>query len=460
MEREVGLGVSPAFEGKRIRKESMHLEFGGPNVDGKFELVRAASLEEVRDGHVEVVGPEIRELKEGGSYPLGILALIAGAKVDRDLEGVVERRIHTYTNYIEDVMHMNQRDSIWIRIGKKAASKGFNFKFWGETLIKLCKSELPFIEKMQVTFITDPKVVSEKLAEALEAYRERDEKVRNLREEDVELFYGCVLCQSFAPSHVCVITPERPSLCGALTWFDARAAANIDPKGPNFPIPKGELLNREKGEWSGANEAVSSRSLGAVSRVYLHSALECPHTSCGCFECIVFYIPEVDGFGIVDRGFKDPAVNGLPFSSMAPQASGGMQTPGFVGIGVSYMKSRKFLQGDGGWPRVAWMTSALKEVVKSAMPHDLVDKIATERDAKTVDELKSFLVEKGHPLAMKLRKAQVAPQPEQQARCAAEPLAVPLKPSSLKMPTSGVGVRITLHGARVRVGKLTVRRGG
>jgi len=467
--RKVDLGVSPAFEGKRIRREDMYLEFGGPKVDKKFEIVRAADLSQVKDGFVEVIGQDIPQLKEGGSYPLGIIILVAGSKVDKDLEGVVERRIHTYTNYIEDVMHMNQRDAIWIRIGKKAFFKGFDFNFWGETLIKLFKSELSFIEKMQVTFITDEAVIAQKLPEVLEVYRERDEKIKNLREEDVDLFYGCVLCQSFAPSHVCVITPERSSLCGALTWFDARAAANIDPKGPNFPIPKGELLNPEKGEWSGVNEVVASRSLGAIQRVYLHSALEYPHTSCGCFECIVFYIPEVDGFGIVHRGFKDPTVNGLTFSAMAPQASGGVQTPGFIGIGVNYMRSRKFLQGDGGWSRVAWMTSVLKESVKEAIPSDLVDKIATEREAKNVDELKKFLIDKKHPLAEKLAKKVEAPPIAHTAERKVEKAEVEAKPvikahssdiASIPLPILTSGAKITLHGAKVRIGKLAIKKKG
>ena len=64
-----------------------------------------------------------------------------------------------------------------------------------------------------------------------------------IHDEDVDLFYGCSLCQSFAPTSVCVITPDRIALCGAINWFDGRAAAKVDPEGPQFAIEKGECLD-------------------------------------------------------------------------------------------------------------------------------------------------------------------------------------------------------------------------
>ncbi|RLE51049.1 MAG: CO dehydrogenase/CO-methylating acetyl-CoA synthase complex subunit beta, partial [Candidatus Methanomethylicota archaeon] len=418
--------VSPAFEGQRVRRKDMYVELGGPKIDYKFELVRVKPLDEVEDGKVEIIGPDLMELKEGGSYPLGILIYVAGEKLEEDLEGVIERRIHMYTNYIEGIMHLNQRYDIWIRIAKKSVKKGLNsFKWWGKALILLFKSEMPYIEKMQVTFVTDPEKVKELYEEALKIYERRDARVRGLKDEEVDMFYGCVLCQSFAPTHVCVITPERISLCGALTWLDARAAANIDPKGPNFPIPKGECLDPIKGEYSGVNEVVAKRSLGEVKRVYLYSMFEYPHTSCGCFEAIAFYIPEVDGIGIVHRGFKGTAVNGLPFSTMAAQTGGGMQSEGFLGIGIEWMRSRKFFYADGGWNRIVWMPKVLKERVKDAIPPELYDKIATEEDATNIEELKNFLLEKGHPLAEKIREMEEKAKAEEVVEAEAAPTSTP-----------------------------------
>ena len=455
--------VSPIYEGERIRKEDMYVELGGPKIPHKFELVLAAPMEEVEDEAVKIVGPDLSELKEGESYPLGIVIRVAGAKVEKDLEPVIERRIHLYTNYVEGIMHLNQRYDIWIRISKKAYKKGLtSLTWWGKALIRLFKAEMPFIEKMEVTFITDPEKVKEWYDKALEIYNARDARARALRDEDVDTFYGCVLCQSFAPQHVCVISPNRVSLCGALNWFDARAAANVDPKGPNFPIPKGKCLDPIKGEYEGVNEVVAKRSLGAVKRVYLYSMFEYPHTSCGCFECIAFYIPEVDGIGFVHRGFRGNAVNGLPFSTMAAQTGGGIQTEGFLGVGIEYFRSPKFFQADGGWMRVVWMPSELKERVKDAIPPELYDKIATEKEATNVEELKKFLIEKGHPLAAKIKEMEAAAAPPPEVK---PPEAVPAAPGVEitgvpvgAVPAAGGGIKIILQGAKITVKKLIIRR--
>ncbi|MGB2673330.1 MAG: acetyl-CoA decarbonylase/synthase complex subunit beta, partial [Methanoregula sp.] len=221
----------------------------------------------------------------------------------------------------------------------------------------------------------------------------------------------CALCQSFAPSHVCVITPQRYANCGAISWFDGRAAARIDPKGPIFPISKGECLDPVKGEYSGINESAKKRSLGTVHRIYLYSAFACPHTSCGCFEGIAFYIPEVEGFGIVMRGYKDVTVNGLPFSTMADSTAGGRQVDGFHGISLEYMRSPRFLAADGGYARIAWMPYDLREQMREFIPADLFSRIATEKDVRTVSELRDFLSTHVHPV-MERWKAEESELPE------------------------------------------------
>jgi len=399
MFEDIPVDVGVIYEGERIRRKQMYVELGGPHIKEKFELTRVRKPEEVEDEKIVIIGPDLKDLEEGKSYPFGILVEVSGPQLEKDLEAVIERRIHEYCNYIEGFMHLNQRYDIWLRLSKKSFEKGLNtFKYIGKVLIRLFKSELPIIEKMQVTFITDPEKIKEIYQEAMRIYEERDARARGLKDEEVDMFYGCTLCQSFAPSHVCVITPQRYSNCGAISWFDARAAARVDPKGPLFPIEKGECLDPVKGEFSGANEAVKKKSLGEVTRVWLYTAFGYPHTSCGCFEGVAFYIPEVDGFGIVHRGFRDVTVNGLPFSTLADSTAGGRQVDGFHGISIEYMRSPKFLQADGGYKRVVWMPKEVKERVKDFIPKELVDKIATEEDAKTIEELKAFLKEKGHPV--------------------------------------------------------------
>ena len=461
MFEDIPVDVGVIYEGERIRWAQAHMELGGPRVDKKFELVRAKPLEEVKDGEIKVIGPDIKDM-EKRSYPIGIYIEVAGKEVEEELEGVIERRIHEYCNYIEGLMHVNQRYDVWLRLSEKSYKKGLNsFKLIGKVLYRLFKSELPFIEKIQITFITDPKKVDEMYDMALKVYEARDARARGLRDEDVEEFYGCNLCQSFAPTHSCVITPQRYANCGAISWFDGRAAARVDPKGPIFKIPKGECLDPFRGEYSGANESLKKNTMGEITRVWLYTAFGYPHTSCGCFEAVAFYIPEVDGLGIVHRGFKEKTVNGLTFSVLADSTAGGRQVDGFHGISFEYMRSPKFLQADGGWNRIVWMPESAKERVKDFIPKEVVDKIATEKDVSNIAELKAFLKEKGHPVVERW-KAEVVEAPVEEAVPAeasaeAEAEALITAPALAATPIAG-GFKIILKNAKIHAKKVRIRR--
>ncbi len=457
MFKDIPVDVGVIYEGERIRRNDMQVELGGPTVKEKFELAKVRPMDAIEDGKVIIIGPDIKDMKEGGVYPLGILVEAAGSTLDPQLEGVIERRIHGYLNYIEGFMHLNQRYDIWIRLGKKSFQKGLNsFEYVGKVLYKLFKSELPIIEKVQITFLTDPGKVKELFPVAMEAYETRDAKARGLKDEEVDKFYGCVLCQSFAPSHVCVITPQRYSNCGAISWFDGRASAQIDPKGPVFAIERGELVNAEKGEFSGINETVKKRTLGEVNQVWLYTAFDHPHTSCGCFEAVAFYIPEVDGFGVVNRSFKGVTVNGLPFSTLADSTAGGRQIDGFHGMSIEYMRSKKFLAADGGWDRIVWIPKEVKERVKDFIPADVIDKIATEENVQNIDALKTFLKEKGHPVVARWTET-AAVEEAAPAEVTAEESAMMPVATAATLPIMAGGFKIILKDAKIYAKKVIIR---
>jgi acetyl-CoA decarbonylase/synthase complex subunit beta len=405
MAGEFHADIGPQYEGEVIRKEDLYIEFGGPKVPYKFELATVKSPDEIENEKVEIIGPDIGDLQPydeeegGGSYPIAVLVDVAGGQLDKDAEAIIERRIHMFTNMIEGWYHMNQRQDTWMRISKNAYKKGFaSLRELGEIYILLYTSEMPIIEKIQITIITDQAKIKELLPHALEVYAARDERTRKLNDEDVDTFYGCVLCQSFAPTHCSIITPNRIANCGAINWFDGRAAAKIDPEGPIFAIPKGELLDPIRGEYSGVNKVEAEKSLGNYDRVYLYSAFEHPHTSCGCFEAIVYYIPEADAFGVVHREYKGETVIGETFSHMAGETSGGKQIEGRLGTGLQQLRSPKFIQADGGLARIVWMPKELKERFKDVLEQKgLYDKIASEEDVKNVDDLLAFLEKVGHP---------------------------------------------------------------
>ncbi len=454
MFEDIPVDVGIIYEGERIRGRDMQVELGGPREELKFELVQARGMDEVEDGKVVIIGSDLPDLKEGTNHPFGLLIEVAGEEIEKDLEGVIERRLHEYVNFIEGFMHLNQRYDIQMRLSKKSYQKGFNsFNLFGEVLKRLYKSELTFIDKIQFTFMTDADTVKEWYGKALEIYEARDAKARGMSDDDVEVFYGCSLCQSFAPTHLCVITPQRYANCGAISWFDGKATAKVDPKGPVFEITKGEIIDSLTGEYEGVNQVISEKSLGEIERVQLYTAFGYPHTSCGCFEGCAFYIPEVDGLGMVHRNFKGETVNGLSFVTISDLTAGGRQVDGFHGLSIEYMRSPKFMVADGGWDRVVWMPMEIKERIKEFMPPEIVPKIATEDEVSSVDELKTFLKAQGHPIVEKWTEAPA----EEISEITVPTLEMPAGAIPIQGMPAGMGFTIILKNAKIKAEKMIIK---
>jgi len=406
----IPMGCSPAFEGKSIRKEEMYVEFGGGRSPA-FELLQMHPTNEVKDGQVTVVGPDIDVMKEGGAYPLAIIIRVSGKTMKKDYEPVLERRIHNFVNYGEGSWHVAQRDIIWVRISKEVVTKGVKIEHIGKLLASKFRIDFPqLLDAVSVTLITDEAKVLEAKKDAEKVYEERDARIKGMQDSEVNTYYSCTLCQTFAPNHVCVISPEHPALCGAISWLDGKIAYEIAPSGANQPIDKGAVINSQNGEFDGVNKFVKKASHGEIDRCSLYSVMEYPMTCCGCFECIALMLPEVNGIMIVNREFKGITPSGMTFSTLAGTIGGGAQTPGFSGISKNYILSERFLQGDGGIERLVWMPSQLKEELKTqlvkklALRHksDLFEKIADESIATSIEDLLSYLELIKHPaLSMK-----------------------------------------------------------
>jgi acetyl-CoA synthase len=403
----IPVSVSPAFEGERIRKEEMHCEFGGQRTPA-FEWLRMRDISKVEDGNVKVVGPDVDSLEPGGKLPLGIIVEVAGRKMQPDFEPVLERHIHTFMNEAQGIWHMGQRDINWVRISKDAANAGFKLEHIGKLLHAKYHGEYSsIIDKVQVKLFTDEKQVEELRKQAQAVYAERDARLAGMQDEDIDTFYSCTLCQSFAPNHVCVVSPERPGLCGAYSWLDCRAAYEITPSGPNQPISKGNCIEPTIGQWDKINEFVLKSSGGNIERMSQYSMITDPMTSCGCFECIAAVLPSTGGIMIVNREYPDMTPCGMKFSTLAGTVGGGQQTPGFIGHSKHYICSKKFIAAEGGIKRIVWMPKMLKEEIKDAFskrieeiglaPEDFLAKIADETIATTEEEVLEFMAKNEHP---------------------------------------------------------------
>ena len=394
-----------AFEGEVVRRNDMRVEFGGKK-SRCFEYLYMAELDEITDGKIEIIGPEYDTAPDQGSMDMGIVIQVAGRQMQTDFEPVLERQIHYFVNGASGIQHIGQRDIAWIRVSTNAADKGFTLEHFGKILHARFHSEFgAIVDKVQVTIFTDPDKVEEWLLTAREAFDFRNKRLADLTDDKVEEFYSCTLCQSFAPNHVCVVSPERLGLCGAYNWLDCKASYSINPTGPNQPIKLGKLVDYGKGYWEGVNEYAQGGSHGVVQEVTMYSIMENPMTACGCFECIVMLIPEANGVMIVSREDASMTPAGMTFSSLAGIAGGGLQTPGIMGVGKFYLISPKFISAEGGFKRVIWMSSFLKEsmkdefqaVVEREGDPDLIDRIPDERQVTNVDELLSYLEEHNHP---------------------------------------------------------------
>ncbi len=398
--------VAPAFEGEAIRKKDMYLEFGGARTTS-WELVRMVNEDELEDGKVEVVGPDVDEIEEGSAIDAGIYVKIYGRKMQEDFESVLERRIHDFVNYGEGLWHTGQRNIAWYRVSKDCVAKGFKMRHFGDLLIAKFKDEFPaIVDRVEVTVYTDSDKVNELVEEAQQVYAKRDERIAGLTDEAVEEFYSCTLCQSFAPNHVCVVSPERLGLCGAVNWLDGKASNEIDPTGPNQPIKKEGVVDEEKGIWESVNEFVYINTNRNIEECSMYSFIDRPMTSCGCFECIMAIVPEANGVMITTREHGGMTPCGMNFSTLAGSVGGGVQTPGFMGHGRAYILSRKFISAEGGLARIVWMPKELKEWLgddlkkraeEEGLGADFVDKIADETVGETAEEILPFLEEKGHP---------------------------------------------------------------
>jgi acetyl-CoA synthase len=405
---DIPLSFGPAYEGERVRGADLYSQMGGGKSQAT-ELVKMAEMNEIEDGKVIIDGADLTDIKEGDNLPLGIYVQIAGREFQTDFEPIIERQIHHLINYIQGVMHIGQRDIAWIRVSKAAIDKGFTLKDMKDigTVLhaKFHQDFEKIVDKVQITLITDKKKVDELTKRARGEYKLRDERVEKMTDEDEEIYYSCTLCQSFAPSHVCTVSPERTGLCGAYNWMDCKASFEINPTGPNQPIEKGECLDPVLGQWKGVNEFVAKASRGAVDHYNFYSMVHEPMTTCGCCECIAAMLPSCNGVMTVHREYTGETPCGMKFTTLAGVMGGGQSSPGFVGHSKFNITQRKFITGDGGLLRMVWMPKSLKEEIKERLLKrgeelgvpDLYDKIADETVGITEEEILPFLQEKGHP---------------------------------------------------------------
>lgn len=404
---DIPVAFASAFEGEIIRKGDMQVEFDGSRADC-CELVRSIDANEIEDHRIELFGPDLDEMELGSKQSIAYVVEVAGKNMQSDFEPVFERKFHAYVNCIEGVMHTGQRDMIRVRISKDAYNAGFRAKHLGEVLYAKVKGEFAaVVDKCQVKIYTIPEDCTRIRQEvATPMFDKRDERLVTLTDEGVDKYYSCIMCQAFSPSHVCVVTPERLGLCGAVSWLDAKATHELDPEGPCQVVTKEKCIDERIGEYEDVNAEIKKLSMGALEDVSLYSIMEKPMTSCGCFECICGIEPLSNGVCIANREYTGMTPIGMTFPELASMTGGGVQTPGFMGHGKHFIASKKFMKAEGGVERIVWMPKELKDQVADRLNEtakelygieNFTDMIGDETVAEDPETLLAYLEEKGHP---------------------------------------------------------------
>ena len=404
---DIPVSFASAFEGEIIRRGDMQVEFDGSRKDC-FELVCTKDASEVEDHKFTLVGPDFDQMEVGSKQQIAYIVDVAGKNMQSDFEPVFERKFHSYINCIEGVMHTGQRDMIRVRISKNTFDAGFRAKDLAEVLYANIKNEFDaVVDKCAITIVTDAEECTKLRHElAVPAYDRRDERLTSLTDESVPVYYSCIMCQAFSPSHVCVVTPERLGLCGAVSWLDAKATHQLDPQGPCQVITKERVIDENLGRYEDVDEAVAKLSQGALEHVTLYSIMEDPMTSCGCFECICGIEPFSNGVIIANREYAGMTPLGMTFPDLASMTGGGVQTPGFMGHGKHFISSKKFMKAEGGIERIVWMPKDLKDQVSERLNKtakelygidNFCDMVGDETIATDPETLLAFLTEKGHP---------------------------------------------------------------
>ena len=398
------IGEGPQYMGT-IKKSDMHLELSGPRTDytGFLQTEIISNPDEVVDGKVTLIGPEANELPEGTSLPGGLYFKVYGKDLSIDHSEYIFRSLIVSGPGQEGFWCQGPAFDPWMRMSKKVLYK--------HSLVKVVQvvrayilTTIPMVEKVEALIIVGtPEVGGAELVKQFShELRERqeviDQRLAGVEDEDVDTFYGCTLCQTFAPNHVCVLAPGMVAYCGIMSFYGAKVTAEIDPTGYCFAVPRGQIVDPLMGRYSGVDEKVCEKSHGAIKRVNLYSAIKYSVTNCGCFEAAVFYISQLNGLGIVHRRFFGNTPIGIPFSKLAGSISGGLQVHGTKGISIRQMGTKKFLLGDGGCHRVVWMPEDLKMELADIIPEEVYYTLVTEKDTIDPDTIKEFLLERKHPI--------------------------------------------------------------
>jgi len=347
--------ANPAYEHEKFEPARRIGESGN-----SFFLLRPGPAEE----GVEVEG-EIAD-------DLGVLVTVADDTVDAPAAAELEETALGYLNLLPGVK-VESNEPLVLALAEGVTLRAEQV---AEVVRRGLRLEFPRLGPVRIAVTAAP----ERLAAEVSAARaQREVELRRVADSDLDVLYACEACAPFSREHLCLIQPRRAPMCGR-RWREMLVGARYMAVSAGRPwrrrgrpenccteVPLGRALDPLCGEYEDLNAFVAWATGGRMTRVFLHSVRDYPHSSCGCFAALAWWSEELGGLALMHRGFEGAAPDGSTWNLLANRA-GGKQQPGITGVGHAYMRSPRFLQGDGGWAAVKWITAKLQRDLQESVP--------------------------------------------------------------------------------------------
>ncbi|NLW71212.1 MAG: hypothetical protein GX061_09055 [Eubacteriaceae bacterium] len=398
----------------------------------KIALIRDEAL--VEDNKIELIGAQGLSREENPSaknVSLCIFAEISGEGLDEDIEWVIESRIPDWLDAIEGVSSSEKKGELKLTVSEKAVKGGFEPKHIGEVILFMIKREFGNIAKAQMTLIFDEQKVDEIKRKVISVRQaELKEKLSKINDLNCGVFYVCSLCRAYCPRHVCIITPERPSLCGRIDYMRAKAMYAADKNSAIRPIDSSVCTNAESGSYPEVNSVLKQALGEEYDQTSLYSLTDKPVSGFAGAQCVVAKLPSGMGVIIADRDYKGPTPYGylteetpgektdgennegeektvgtMSYIELAAFSDEGKPRPGFISASKQFITSDKFMKKEGGIKRVLWMPKALKDELKdeinaAADDVNFYHRIFDETKFTTEAEMLEKAEEQNHPGVM------------------------------------------------------------
>lgn len=158
----VGAGASPRI----LLRGDTFVELGSPDAGSAVLTLWTNSTALVAESRITVIGPDIPEAANG-SLPFGQIVMVGGREFGSEEHSALTQA-QVVADQIEGYMARGAGQTLWSRVSKDAAAKGFCFETLGRALMMLIRTSVPKTQTIEIVFVTSGKSDVKQLNEIAE----------------------------------------------------------------------------------------------------------------------------------------------------------------------------------------------------------------------------------------------------------------------------------------------------